>query len=241
MSRQETIGNKKEFEAKNEQILIDRFEVVNVDDVCQMQEILEMSKDPVNMTHLAGISSETGISDIIQHYKKLPEERDGRVALDKDGHVLSVFEIMPFDISKLTLDPDGDKAWEIRSGILNRFIVRSDMQGKKIGAKTLEYAEEVAFLQHNYSNLIAAIILDHEQEKKYEKAYREGDLNKFSSWYELNDARGGLYVKSGNFEIHGVLLKNGGYKEGDLNHVLLVQQTKIQWEKKQKFLRRMAP
>jgi GNAT superfamily N-acetyltransferase len=219
-------GTKKDVDyPRNEQ-----FERIDVNNLVEMREILEISKHPSNMKHLAGISQGTEISDIIAHYKKTPQERDGRAMLER-GHVVGIFEVSPFDPSRLGNPSDEYPSWEIKSAILNRVAIRSDEQAKGKGTRLVAYAEEVAFREHDYSTLVAAIILDLKQKKAYDKAFKVGKVNAFVQDYANNDARGKLYLRNSKWNISGVLRDQGGLREGELNHVLLIQKTKKDWEK----------
>src|SRR3989338_5938442 len=207
-----------------------KLERVDVDNLVQMQEILKMEKDPPNMVHLADISEKTGISDIIQHYKKSPEERDSRIILD-GKHVVAVFDVSPFDPSRIGIPDDG--AWKIKSAFLNRLVVRSDKQNCGIGTKAVAYAEDVAFREHDYPTLIAGIILDDEQVIAYDEAIENKNRDGFIQKYMRTDARGTIYLVKRGWEFSGVLRKQGGFKEGVLNSVLLIQKDKEVWEKEQ--------
>lgn len=214
-----------------------RFERVDVNNIGQMQQILEIVKDPPNMAHLAGISDKTGISDIIAHYKKDPKERDGRVMLDGD-RVIGVFEVCPFDPTRLGIPPEEHPSWQIKNAILNRFAVRNVMHNEGIGTKIVAYAEEVAFEEHDYSALTAAIILGSEQKEKYDVLIKEGKLNKVSQDYEKTDARGKVFIKKRGWALTGVFRDQGGAGEGENNHVLIVAKTKADWEEERKQLQR---
>jgi len=218
---------------KEDHSTIERFEHTDVNNITQMREILEICKDPVNMAHLAGISQGTGISDIIGHYKKDPQERDGQVMLE-NGHVIGIFEVSPFDPSRLGNPADNYPSWQIKSAILNRVAIRSNEHNKGNGTKLVKYAEKVAFGgEHEYSTLIAAIILDPEQKEKYDQFLREGKLNKVSQDYEKTDPRGKVYIKNRGWKLTGAFLDQGGVKEGEHNHVLIVTKTKTDWLEEQ--------
>ncbi len=233
------IGNGGDLGVQREgnHLVAERFEHTDVNNLPQMQTILAMVKDPENMKHLAGISPSTSISDIIQHYKKEPKERDGRVLLDGD-EVVGVFEICPMDFSRLAIKPEEDPSWQIRSGILNRLCMRSDVQQKGRGTKAVAYAEDIAFTEYDYSTLIAAIILDPDQKKAYNKALKDGTINEFVDDFKNNDARGKVFLRNRKWKFSGVLRDQGGFKETEPAHVMLVQKTRVDWDKEQKQLQR---
>lgn len=211
----------------------ERFERADVNNLSQMQDIFDIVTDTENMKHLAGISTSTGISDIIAHYKKDPKERDGRVMID-DSKVVGIGEVCPMDFSRLALKREEDTSWQIRSAILNRLCVRKDEQKKGRGTKMVAHLEDVAFTEHDYSTLIAAIILDEPQKKAYNKAFREGTVTEFVEAFKNNDARGKIFLRNRKWKFSGVLMDQGGFKETELAHVLLVQKTRIDWDREQR-------
>jgi hypothetical protein len=121
----------------NELAGIKKFENVNVNDVSQMQDILKMVKEPENMEHLAGISIDTTIDDLVKHYT---DGRLGRVALGEIGDVVGVFDVSPQGPRDIKA---GDRAWHILSGSLGRVCVPTEKQQKGRGTKIVEYAEEI--------------------------------------------------------------------------------------------------
>lgn len=211
--------------------MTERLECIDVNNLRQMQGVLGIVTDPVNMKHLAGVSERTGISDIIQHYKKTPEERDGRVLSDGDN-VIAVFDISPMDWTRVGMKPEEDKDWGIRSSFLNRLAVRSDVHGKGIGTRVIEYAEEVAFRVHGYPSLQAAIILDNDQARAFDETFK-GNAQKFAKEYMRNDARGKIFLGNRKWQISGIIRDQGGYREGESNSVLLIQKRRTAWEEEQ--------
>ena len=233
MVSKESIGNSNI--RKENRSVAEPFAPTDVNDIKQMQEILEIVKDPDNMKHLAGVSEGTEFSDIIAHYKKDRQERDGQVMLE-NKHVIGVFEVSPFDPSRLGNPTDESNkypSWQIKSAILNRVAIKRDEHNKGNGTRLVKHAEKVAFEEHDYSTLIAAIILDPEQKEKYDQFLREGKLNKVSQDYEKNDPRGKVYIKNRGWKLTGAFLNQGGVKEGELNHVLIVTKTKADWLEEQ--------
>jgi hypothetical protein len=216
---------------KENHSITESFEHVDVNNWEQIQEILEICKDPVNMEHLAGISQKTEISDIIQHYKNDVKVRDGRVMLE-NGHVVGVFEVSPFDPSKGVQLPN-DPTWRITSAILNRVAIRSDEHNKGKGTEMIKHAEKVAFEEHGYTALNAAIILDPKQKEQYKKPLEEGRVNEVSQDYEKTDPRGKLYIKNRGWKLTGWYPDQGGSKDGENSYVLVVAKTKAAWLEEQ--------
>jgi hypothetical protein len=53
-----------------------------------------------------------------------------------------------------------------------------------------------------------------------------------------DDARGKVYLRNRKWKFSGVLQDQGGFREGESNHVLLVQKTRVDWEKEQRQLQK---
>lgn len=198
---------------------ISKFELVNTNSVSQMRDILKMVKEPENMKHLAGISSDTQVEDLVRHYT---DGRIGIVALDSSGGVIGVCDISP---QGPQIIKEGDKAWQILSGSLGRVCILTGKQQKGRGTKLVEYAEEIGLKK--YTSLRAGIILNQEQKERFDQLLERDAESEFREWFKNNDARGKLFLRNRGWRYIGVLRDQGGViGENKLDHVLIIDKTR---------------
>lgn len=203
---------------------ISRFETVNTKNIYQMQAILKIVKEPEVMKHLADISLDTKIDDLVRHYA---DGRMGVVALDEIGEVVGVFDISSQGPQAIK---EGDRAWHIQSGSLGRVCIPTEKQQKGRGTKLIEYAEEIGL--ENYPVLRAGIILDDEQKERYEKALEANAENEFWEWFRSNDARGKLFLRNRGWRAVGIFRDQGGVAGQDkLDSVVIVEKTRKDFER----------
>lgn len=215
--------NQKEVDVSRESLGENiRFEPINTNSVFQMKDILKMLKEPENMKHLAGISSNAKMEDLVKHYE---DGRIGIVALNSSGGVIGVCDISSQGPQVIEA---GDKAWQILSGSLGRVCISTERQKKGMGTKLVEYAEEVGLKRH--TSLRAGIILDGEQKEKYDQAIERDAEKEFREWFKENDARGKLFLRNRGWRYIGVLRDQGGITGGTLDYVLIAEKTRKDFE-----------
>ncbi|MDP2638407.1 MAG: GNAT family N-acetyltransferase [Candidatus Levybacteria bacterium] len=163
----------------------------------QLGEALAILKDPSNADHLADISQRTSLKDILDYYSD--KRRIARIALDKEGQVVGMYDIFgipPSDVANLS--PEERSGVSIASAMLSRLCVKPNQREKGIGSSLIEDGERQAFFENNFPILRGAIVLSKEQMEFYQEICLTTDRTKINQalaekGIELHSWRRGEY------------------------------------------------
>lgn len=200
-----------------------RIREINLDNTRDTSAILKIFNDPKNREHIADIWEGMTPADLLEHYRN--NNRHGFVAIDNKYRIVGVFD--------LTRQGYGDinASSVLAGGMLNKLCVDSRFQQQGTGDKLREKAEQTAFQEFKWPNLVAGIILDEQQMEEGRKAEEIAlGWGIFVEKFKTTDARGKLFLRNGRWDPRGIFQDNVYIKStGKYRDVLLIAKTRASW------------